>query len=59
MLTSSQDKKVSLKTLCKKWSPVELENAPAISNILCSPYYILKNKKITGFYMHTVSQELT
>ena len=53
MLTSSQDKKVSLKTLCRKWYSVELENVPAISNILCSPHYILKNLKITGFYMHT------
>ena len=36
MLTSSQVKKVSLKTLCRKWYSVELENVPAISNILCS-----------------------
>ena len=52
MSTSSQVKKVSLNTLCRKWCSLELENVPAISNILCSSYDILKNQKITGFYMH-------
>ena len=53
MLTSSQVKKVSLKTEYRKWYPVELENIPTISNIICSSYDILKNQKIAGFYMKT------
>ena len=48
MLTSFQVKKVSLKALYRKWYSVE--NVPAISNILCSSYDILKKEKMTGFY---------
>ena len=49
MLKSSQVK-VSLKTLCRKQN---LQNVPAISNVPFSSYDIVKNQKITGFYMHT------
>ena len=38
---------------CRDWYLVELEKVPAISNILCRFYDILKNQKTTGLYMHT------
>ena len=50
-LTSSQLKKVSLKTFCRKWYLAEFENVPAISNILCS-YWICFGKSKNNWFLH-------